>query len=165
MGKYLRGRISDFFALGTLAAKTLLGSDMAEVVAERTLVSSIVCNWALDGIVSGQGPILFGVAHSDYTDAEIEQVVENTGSWNEGSKVEQEISKRLVRTIGQFVSETGSGTNDVQFNDGKPVKTKLNWMLQTGDTLRMWAYNTSTAALTTASPVVQADGHANLWAR
>ncbi len=165
MGKYIRGTISEDLDLGTLAAKTLVSDTWDEAVLERTLISSIVSTWNLDGLVAGQGPIIFGVAHSDYTDAEIEVVIEAVGSWDEGNKVAQEQAKRLVRRIGQFVGTQGTGTDDVQFNDGKPVKTKLNWILNTGDTLKMWAYNTSSAALTTSAPSMRADGHANLWPR
>ncbi len=151
--------------LGTLAANALIRNVWDETVVERTLISSIVSTWSLDGMVAGQGPILFGIAHSDYGATEIEEVIENTGGWNEGDKVSQEIAKRQIRIIGQFVGTQGTGTNDVKFNEGKPVKTKLNWILVTGQTLSMWAYNISGAALTTADPEMLANGHANLWAR
>ncbi len=165
MGRYIRGVIDEDLDLGTLAAQTLVGDTWDESANQRMLISSIVANYSLDGLVAGQGPIIFGVAHSDYTDAEIEVVIEAVGSWDEGNKVSQEQAKRLVRQIGQFVGELDTGTDDIQFNDGKPVKTKLNWILNTGDTLKMWAYNVSTAALTTSAPVMRANGHANLWPR
>ncbi len=165
MGSYVKGNIHEDKALGTLAASTLIGENFDEVVNEKMLISSIVASWSLDGMVAGQGPIVFGVAHSDYTDPEIEQVIENAGSWDTGNKISQEQGKRLVRQIGEFVSEFDTGTDDIRFNNGKPVKTKLNWLLDTGDTLKMWAYNRSAAALTTADPVMTATGHANLWRR
>ncbi len=102
-GKYVKGSIDQSMDLGTLAANTLVGFDNAQVTTERTRVSSIEATYSLDNLVAGQGPIVFGVAHSDYTDAEIEQVLENTGSWNSGDKVQQEIAGRLVRIIGTFV--------------------------------------------------------------
>ncbi len=163
MKGYLKGNIDELLQLGTLGATTLISTDFDESPEEKTFISSIVATYALDGLVAGQGPILFGIAHSDYTSAEIEAVIENTGSWDAGSKVEQEVAKRLVRIIGTFVGKQGTGTNDVQFNDGVPVKTKLNWTLNTGDTLKMWAYNISGAALSTADPGMRMNGHANLW--
>ncbi len=165
MGRYIRGNVDESFALGTLGAQALISNTWDETVEERTLVSSIVCTWALNGLLAGQGPILFGVAHGDYGATEIEAVLENTGSWKEGDLTAQEISKRKVRIIGTFVGEGGTGTNDVRFNDGKPVKTKLNWVLQTGKTLKMWAYNISEDALSTADPTMKSSGHANLWPR
>lgn len=160
---YLKGQVNETLDLGTLGADALVVDTFDEVVEESSLLSSIVATWSLDGIVAGQGPILFGVAHSDYTAAEIEEVLENTGAWKQGDKISQEKAKRLVRIIGTFVGTQGTGTNDAKWNDGRPVKTKLNWRLQTGQTLDMWAYNISQAALTTAAPKMRAVGHVNLW--
>ncbi len=103
MGRYIRGEIDEQLQLGTLAANALIRNVWDETVVERTLISSIVSTWSLDGMVAGQGPILFGIAHSDYGATEIEEVIENTGGWNEGDKVSQEIAKRQIRIIGQFV--------------------------------------------------------------
>ncbi len=163
-GRYLKGNIDENLSLGTLASKTLVSDTWDETVEDRARISSIVCAWSLDELTGSQGPILFGVAHSDYTDAEIEQVLENAGSWKEGSKVEQEISKRLVRIIGTFDTENNStDPADADFNDGRPVKTKLNWVLNEGDTLKMWGYNVSGTPLATTAPNIRCNGHANLW--
>ncbi len=165
MRGYLKGNVQESLSLGTLGADSLVADTWDESPEEKTLVSSIVCTWSLDQLTAPQGPIIFGVAHSDYSDNEIEAVIENVASWDQGSKVEQEIAKRLVRQIGQFVSPTGAGEGltDVSFNDGKPVKTKLNWRLNSGDTLKMWAYNVSASALSTSVPIMRCNGHANLW--
>ncbi len=165
MGKYMRGTIDENLQLGALGSKVLISDTWDEAVEERTLISSIVATWSLDQLTAPQGPIIFGVAHSDYSDAEIEAVIENAGSWAEGNKVSQEISKRLVRVIGTFAATLGSGAQDLNFADGKTVKTKLNWILTTGDTLKMWAYNVSGNPLATTDPALRANGHANLWAR
>ncbi len=164
-GRYLRGRIDEGLSLGTLAAKTLVSDTWDGVVTERTLISSIVATYVVENITTPQGPLLFGVAHSDYSDTEIEAVIENAGSWDEGNKVDQEIAKRLVRTIGTFATQAADAAviNDLEVNDGKMIKTKLNWILTTGDTLKMWVYNLSTAALATTVPILVAEGHANLW--
>ncbi len=165
--RYLRGNVDEKLALGTLAASTLVGDNFDESVEERTLVSSLVASYSMDNLTAPQGPIQFGVAHSDYTDAEIEEVIENTDSWTEGNKISQEISKRLVRKIGTFAAEaipTSAGAVvDLDFNDGNPVKTKLNWILTTGQTLKYWAYNQSSSALATTAPIITASGHVNLW--
>ncbi len=164
MRGYLKGNVDEDLSLGTLAPDTLVADTWDESPEEQTLISSIVCTWSLDNLTGSQGPIIFGVAHSDYSDAEIEAVIENQASWDQGSKVEQEVAKRLVRQIGKFTSKILiSGPSDVGFNDGKPMKTKLNWRLNTGDTLKMWAYNISTSALATTVPIMRCNGHANLW--
>ncbi len=165
MKGYLKGNVDENLALGsTLATKTLITVDFDETVTERALASSLVASWSMANLVAGQGPILFGVAHSDYTDAEIEAVIENTGSWDQGNLISQEIAKRKIRIIGQMVGEFDTGTVDVRFAGGKSVKIKLNWMLKTGATLKLWAYNLG-ANLTTTSPELRVSGHLNLWNR
>ncbi len=169
MTGYMKGMIEENLSLGTLASGVLVSDTWDEAVVERTLISSIKVTWSLDNLTPSQGPFRFGVAHSDYTDAEIQEVIDNAGAWDPGNKISQEISKRLVRTIGVFASETvGSSTLNIQdlvLNDGKPVTTKLNWMLQTGDTLKMWVHNRGADAVSVTVPVLKADGHANLWQR
>ncbi len=164
MKGYIKGNVNETLSLGTLNANTVIGANFDESPQERALISSIVCTWALDDITLGQGPIKFGVAHSDYTDLEIQEVFTSTGSWSAQDKISQERGKRLVREVGVFVS-IGSTGSDGKFNGGKPVKTKLNWMLDTNNTLKVWAFNTSSAALSTTVPIIRVDGHANLWSR
>ncbi len=164
MRGYLKGNIDEELNLGTLAVKTLVADTFDESPEEKTFLSSIVVTWALDNLTTDQGPIIFGIAHSDYSDAEIEAVIENQASWDAGSKVEQEIAKRLVRQIGVFTADSGAtAVADVRFNDGRPLKTKLNWTLNTNDTLKMWAYNIGDAALSATAPIMLCNGHANLW--
>ncbi len=163
MSGYIKGNVNETLGLGTLAGTTLIAANFDESPQETALISTLVATWALDNLTIGQGPIEFGVAHSDYTDAEIEQVLETTGSWDSGDKISKEIGNRLVRKIGVFVSDGAS--TDVKFNNGKPVKTKLNWRLNTNETLQLWAYNITGAALSTTTPSVHCDGHANLWQR
>ncbi len=162
MRGYYKGNVDESLGLGTLASNTLISDTWDETVNEKSLVSSIVATWSLDQLSLAQGPISFGVAHSDYTDAEIEEVIENAGSWDRGDKISRERARRQVRVIGVFEG-LGNTVQDVNFNDGKPMKTKLNWVLQTGDTLKMWAYNDSATALATTVPTMKAKGHANLW--
>lgn len=113
-----------------------------------------------NGGTAGEGPIVVGVAHSDYTDAEIEEVLENVGSWDEGDMIDQEKARRLVRRIGQINSPATA--EDGLLNDGKPLKIKLNWLLTTGQTLSFFAFNKGGSSLTTGSYLV-VEGHANLF--
>ncbi len=167
MGRYIRGNVDENLSVGTLAAGTLISAVFDETVNERTLVSSVVASWSLSNMTpaEGVGLLVVGVAHSDYTDAEIEAYIENTGSWNEGDKIQQrEVGKRLIRRVGQFAAPSAA-VSAVTLNDGKPIKTKLNWILLQGQTLRYWAYNQGTAAFATTDPDVRLQGHANLWPR
>ncbi len=166
MGRYIPGDIDESLNMTTLAGRTLVSTQFDNVVNERTLVSSIDAMWALANFTPGAsiGPVMFGVAHSDYTDAEIQEVIDATASWNEGDKVAQEVAKRQVRKIGILVnSPDGAATGVTTFNDGRKLKTKLNWILLQGQTLRLWAFNMGTSAIVTTVPVLTAEGKAHLW--
>ncbi len=167
MGKYIRGNIDEGTSLSaTLAALTGVTEQFDDVVNERTLVSSVVAVYSLGNAtpVAAAGPIMVGVAHGDYSLAEIEEWIETTGSWNETDLIEQEVAGRKIRRVGVFAAPRAV-EDEVTLNDGKPIKTKLNWILTQGQTLQLWAYNTGTAAMSTTVSVVRAQGHANLWPR
>ncbi len=167
MGRYIRGTVNESIAGGTLAAKTLLSADFDEAVNERTLVSSIVARYVLSNftIGAGIGPILVGIAHSDYTDTELESWIESTGTWDEGNLQQQEVASRKIRRIGVFSPNTAVVGDVTVLKDGVAIKTKLNWILLQGQTLNLWIYNLGTAAFATTDPVIQAEGHVNLWPR
>ncbi len=165
MGRYLKGNVDEELGLGTLAARTVVGVLFDETVNERTLITSVDAIWSLDDLTqsAGVGPILCGIAHGDYTDAEVEEYIEQVQSWNEGNKIGQEIARRQIRLIGVFQGATVDAKGMVVLNDGKPIKTRCNWILNQGQTLRMWAYNTGSQPLATTTPVLRANGHANLF--
>ncbi len=164
MGKYIRGTVDESTSFAALGAKDVATAVFDEAVNERTLVSSIVATYGLRSFtpIANAGPILVGVAHSDYSDAEIEEFLESSQSWNEGDLVAQEVAARKIRRVGMFGAPDDA--EDTQtLNDGKPIKTKLNWILLQGQSLQMWVYNMGSAAVATTTPVVDAAGHVNLW--
>ncbi len=156
--KILKGNVDESLALSTLANSTLVIDAFDESVNERTYAISIEATYALRSLTAGEGPIVFGVSHGDYTAAEVEEVIENAGSWNEGDLPAQEIARRKVRIIGQF---EGQVSNE-DFNDGVKLKTKLGWILLQGQTIDLWAYNRSGGTLTTGAFVL-CNGH--VWLR
>ncbi len=164
MGRYIRGNVDEELQLATLATKDVVGAVFDETVNERTLVSSIIATYSLANwtAIANAGPVVFGVAHGDYTDAEIEEYLEITGQWNEGDMRAREISSRKIRRVGSLGGAATAAETDV-LNDGKPVKTKLNWILNQGQTLRFWAYNSGLANIATTDPTLVANGHVNLF--
>ncbi len=166
MGKYIRGNIDHGLQLSTLAAKDVIETQFSSTVNERTLISSVVAKYSLTAFTksTGDGPIMVGLSHSDYNAAEIEEWIENTGSWNETDLVNQEIAGRKIRQIGTFENPADEAETSV-LNDGKPIKTKLNWIVLQGQSLNLWAYNMGSSPLATTDPLVQCFGHANLWPR
>ncbi len=165
MGRYIKGNIDLDFALGTLAPQDVVVSAIQDTVNERSLISSVVATYTLSGytVIDNAGPIMVGVAHSDYSDAEIEAWIENSLSWDEGDLAAQEIANRKIRKIGMIPMVTSLASSPL--NDGKPIKTRLNWIVNQGQSLKFWAYNHGTAALATTDPDMHVDGHANVWPR
>lgn len=161
---YMKGQIEIDLPLSTLAASTLVRELVADTVTEPATVSSIVCTYAMTKYspAQGAGPIQVYVAHSDYTIAEIEEVIENQDSWSMADRIARERSKRWVRHIGTFDTPANAAENAV-LNDGKPIRTKLNWALQGTQTLQFAFYNDGSVALATTSPECNVRGYANLW--
>lgn len=157
-GRYIKGAIEHEMALGALASKDVIASLLDEVVTERTRVNSVRATYALREMVVDEGPVTVGLAHSDYSSAEIEEFIENAGSWGEGDLVAQEVGKRKIRIIGTFDLQTV--TNEL--NDGLPIYTRLGWVLTTGQTLRTWAYNQDESSPIGTGGDLMVIGHANL---
>ncbi len=163
---YLRGALDELLELGTLAAETVISASVQGSVTEKAWITSIKATWSLDDFTpaTDDGPIVVGIAHSDYTTVEIEEWLEQFVSWDQGNKVAQEISKRLIRQVGIFESPRGvSATEIAVLNEGKMIHTKCGWQLASGDTVRIWAYNSGSSALATTNPNVRVNGHANMW--
>ncbi len=156
--RYVAGSINTSNVLGTLASADLISVAAGDTVAERTYMTSIRCSWSIRGLTAGEGPIFFGVAHSDYTDAEIEEFLENAGSWSEGDLVQKEVGGRKIRRIGSF---SGNDTEEA-YADGRQVLTKCGWILNTGQNVKFYAFNKFGSALTTGAVII-GNGKANLW--
>ncbi len=164
MANYLKGIINETLSLGTLAARTLISDIFDDVVSDSTLVASVEAIYSLRNFTASadDGPIQVGLAHSDYSDAQLQAVLDSVDSWSQADLPAKEIANRKMRSVGVFEIPTAAQLNAV-LNDGKPIKTKLNWRLESGQGLRLWAYNVGTSNLATTVPVVTCDGHANLF--
>ncbi len=167
MKTYRKGNVQELLQIGTLAGQTLIIDVFDDTVTEKTLITSAVISWSIQGWtpIADCGPLMVGLAHSDYSAAEVEAVIENTGSWDEADLVQQEIASRKVRIVGILRPEAaGSSLEGNRLNNGDPIKTKLNWILNSGQTLDVWAYNMGQVAFATTSPQLHLAGHVNLFA-
>ncbi len=159
MATYRKLAVDDVMALGGLAAKTAITIDLANVLSEERRITSAELTWTLKDLAAGEGPVVVGLCHSDYSSAEVEAWIENSGSWTEADMPSREISTRWIRQVGVFGE--GAGGESLVLNDGRPIKTKLNWKLPTGQTLGVWAYNPNAAEAITTGTEVFATGHLN----
>ncbi len=140
-------------SVGALAAADVVESSITAQSTNAYRLISVDFSYGLSdlGATSDDGQV-FGLSHSDYTAAEIEECLESQGAIDIGSKIEQEQANRLVRQIGQMVGAPGTGAG-LNFNDGMPVKTKLNWYMGIGDQLALWIRNTSGTVYTTGATI------------
>ncbi len=148
--------VNDTASAGALVADDVAAEDFSQTVDRSTYAISADLVWGTRNFTVGEGPITVGLAHGSYTAAEIEECLEVSTSWDEGNKVQIEQARRLVRTVGSFPLNFV----DEVMNDGNPVKTKLGFVLQDGETLQHWIWNKSGGTLTTGGTVITT-GHIN----
>lgn len=146
-GIWRRPYVTVSLTLTTLATKDLLSDTLSNAVDEKCRWMSIEAAYSLVNLTTGDGPIMFGVAHPDYSDPEIEEAIEAFGAVTLADKIANERANRLVRVIGVLTEQ------ETAFRGGNLVKTRLNWMLATGQQPKVWAYNQGAALLSTGSEV------------
>ncbi len=145
--RYLQ--IQDSMAIGALAAGDVIKEDLADTVDDKVFALWFKGTVASTGHTALEGPFQVGLAHSDYTSAEVEEALEAVGNWDEGDLVAREQGKRRVRRVGQF---TGTDVDEV-LNDGTAIFVKMMFPLENGTTLATWARNNTGSAFTAGTNV------------
>ncbi len=112
-------------------------------------IMSSSATWSLKNHTAGEGPLQVGYAHGSYTVTQIKEFIESSSSISIGTKLAGEQSNRLIRLIGTFSGNFAEET----LNDGRPIKTRLNWAIPIGTNFNFFIYNDSGATLTTGSSV------------
>lgn len=147
-------RIAGSTAPGALASLDVISSAMTAVATDTYRLITIKMSYAWNDTAAAiDDGAQFGVSHSDYTDAEVEECLEASTAIDLGDKVAQERANRLVRQIGLFGGAATAAAGQ-QFNDGRPVKTKLNWKMGIGDQLNLWVRNSSGTVWSAGSALV-----------
>ncbi len=157
-----RVRVAGSIPCGALATLDVTSAVITGATTDLLRIVSVDFSYALSdfGATSDDGQE-FGLAHSDYSPAEIEACLEETSQMNPGDLIAQEVGNRLVRTIGQMVGAPGTGAG-LNFNNGLRKKTKLNWQLSTGQGLSVWVRNASGTVWTTGATI---DIIGDMWVR
>ncbi len=149
-----RVRVTPSLALGTLSPAIVIAGGISGAASNTYRAVSVHMTWTAELLL--EGPVIVGYAHSDYTITEIKESIEASASIDPGRKIEREKANRLVRLVGALSPDEDS------LNDGRPVKTKLNWLIAPGDEVNAFAYNDSSAVLTTGA-IIHPTG--TLWVK
>ncbi len=146
-------RINNRVAMGALDTLTVTSGSITTAANDTYRLMSVKASYSWTDIAAvADDGFTFGLAHSDYTSAEIEECLESQSSIDLGNKVAQEQANRLVREIGTIRSTPGATiAGSAIFGNGRLVKTRLNWAMNTGDTLNVWVHNASNVIWTTGS--------------
>ncbi len=136
--------------MGALASNDLVSTAFATLLDQEVYAISmdVIATKSSLGAL-GEGPLIIGVAHSDYTAAEIEEWLEASASWAKGNKIAQEQARRKCRQIGIF----GSVDETDILNDGKPLRVKLGFPIESGSGLQLWVFNDSGSTMTTGTTI------------
>ncbi len=152
-----RVRCSPELPLGTLASDTALTVKLAGGTSTTPMVvASVNLTWQISALTADEGPLTVGLAHEDYTVAEIKECLEASAAIDAGDQIAKERANRKIRIVGTIDSE------DERLNEGKPLKTKLNWFFPAGLGVEIFVFNEQTGALTTGSSLKVAG---DMWVR
>jgi len=135
-------RVKGSVALATLANLTVVKASLFVNGGQRQFIIAADLTWTLMNATATEGPFYCGLAHNDYTVAEIKEWIES-GAGVETNQIEQEKNRRLCRDSIVF---SGVGTEEVA-NDGKPKRTKVRFHVEDSQELAFWVYNDSDATL------------------
>ncbi len=138
--------------LGTLASLVATVISLSNGMSTECRVSRLKGTLLWNDATAGD-TIYCGIAHSDYTSAEIEEWIESTGGVDFGNLIDGEISRRLIRNIGGMIAPD---VPSLRFNQ------KLNWRLDDGDSLNIFVYNRGPDPLNTGSELIMM-GEMNLF--
>ncbi len=141
-------------ALATLADGALLSGGVLNANFSRNFYAvSVDVTASKRGGTVGEGPILYGWAHSDLSDTEMDEKLEAENS-AQGDIIANERAKRPVRLAGVF----SQLSVDEILNNGMPVRTPLRFTIQEGFALALWAKNRSGVANLTTGCVITVTG-------
>ncbi len=145
--------------VGTLVPVTVVVGALTGTSDAQYRLISAVHTWSMRDHTAGEGPYVVGYAFGDYTVAEIKECIEIQSSISPGDKIAGEKANRWVRIVGTFAGDQVTES----LNDGRPIKTRLNWAVQIGSTVNAFLYNEDAAANQTTGTVIELNG--DIWVK
>ncbi len=133
--------------MSTLGDDAIISGNLHDIAPVESLFSialDLYVGWA----EGGEGPLAVGIAHGDYSDAEILECLK-ADTLDLANKIEREQAKRLVRSVGYITGLDADGA----MNDGKMIRVKSRFHLEEGQNMKFWVWNRSKGALSTGADV------------
>ncbi len=144
-------RVSSTVALAALAPADLVAGAIGGTADSPVRIVSFKGTFSWIDKAQIDGGAEFGLAHGDYTAAEIEECLEATTSMALADKIAQERANRMVRVLGTITGNQAIAGGEAPANDGRPIKVKLNWLIPSGENISAWIKNSSGVVYTTGS--------------
>ncbi len=142
-------KVDHQIAIGAPADGAITTTVLADTVINRMFLISVSWLLALRDNTAGEGPLFVGVAHNDYTSAEILEWYNAQGNWDQSDLVAREQARRKIRKVAIF---PGQLANEI-VNNGMEIKTKLGFIVEEGATLEPFIVNEGGATRTTGGVV------------
>ncbi len=139
-------RVNETLALGGLNDRTVVAAGLFNAPED----GHSRWNYSFEGFISiegqtaGEGPIVIGCCHGDYNVTEIKEALEATDT-NYEDQILLEQARRKVRTWGIFA---GRSSEEWLNNHNGSRKYKIKFSTAEGNSVSVFAYNESGAALT-----------------
>ncbi len=129
------------FAVGALAARDLVGVNATSMTQGGHLISTTLTalHRARD---ADDGPLLFGIADQQLSDAEVEEAIETEGPFFATQRVQNERASRPVRVLGLIEALQPSVAAAIGRLFLKNASVKLSWTEgDSGGGWKYWVYN------------------------
>ncbi len=153
--------VIESLGLSTLGGgSSIRGQLTADTATERYWANSVHLTASIADATAGEGPIDLWVCHSDLSTSEFDAFIANSTSFAAGN-----ISSKEIQSRGKWAKHLGTIELDAASNvleDGRLMKVKLGFMIETSQTIFLHAINQGGSTLTTgALAVAQGTLHGN----
>ncbi len=149
-----RKRSKNFVAIPFSEAVTIIDNldgvvqldTLLPALTEDLFIVSVDCRWGIANHTPQEGPLEVGLAHGDYTAAELIEFLD-ANVIDPDDMIANEHSKRKVRRSGLF---SGLAQEEV-LNNGNAIRTPCKFTVGDGKSFTYWLRNRSGAQLTTGT--------------
>ncbi len=136
--------VTENLAVGALVNNTAIFGALIAALGDDFYAISADLMWTMVDGTGGQGPVEVGVAHGDYTIAEVKEYLDVDMS-DPGNLIAKEQNRRLIRRAGIFNVLSGAES----LFDGQAKRLPLKFVINEGSPFNMWLMNRSGGTLTT----------------